>query len=72
MPTLLRFLALRRTNHTCGHCENQNNPITPQNGFSVKYRATEELDMEVFVHNECADACCRDFGVQLPATRGFR
>ena len=66
MATILDHVALNPTNHACDHCEDLDNPVTPQNGFSLLYRATDEIEIEVFLHNSCAETWCRLFGIQLP------
>jgi len=52
----------------CGHCEDRNNLVTPQNGVSVAYYVIESLQIEVFLHNTCAEAWSQPFNIAIPET----
>jgi len=55
--------------HICNHCEDFNNPVTPNNGISFKYPVNTvagELQMNLYLHGECAEAWSRDFDFPSP------
>jgi hypothetical protein len=49
--------------HICAHCEDLNNPVTPENGFNFQYRDMPEVEIEMWLHNYCSDAWCLEFYV---------
>jgi hypothetical protein len=48
------------------HCENFENPVTPASGISVTFPVKTELQIDVHLHYECAEARSRDFNILLP------
>jgi hypothetical protein len=52
----------------CGHCEDRNNLVTPQNGISVAYKIAESLQIEIPLHNTCAEAWSLQFNIPIPET----
>jgi hypothetical protein len=67
MSPELTHLALHPLTHNCAHCEASDNPVTTQNGGSIVYRVSEELDVEVFVHHDCANSWSQEFSLKLPS-----
>src|SRR5271156_61708 len=56
----------------CGHCEDQNNLVTPQNGVSVNYEIAEGVQIEIFLHHACAEAWSQHFHIPIPETNPRR
>jgi hypothetical protein len=52
----------------CGHCEDQLNLVTPENGLSVIYNVTENLEIAIFLHHSCAAAWSRQFNIPVSLT----
>jgi hypothetical protein len=71
MPTEPHHLAIHPDKHLCAQCENATYIVTPENGFSVRYPITENVDIQVFLHNDCAQDWSRAFGVELSKDRCF-
>lgn len=42
--------------HFCNHCENFENPVTPASGISVPFLVNAELQIDVYLHRECAES----------------
>jgi hypothetical protein len=57
---------MRQWTKVCGHCEDRNNLVTPQNGVSVRYYVIENLQIEIFLHNTCAEAWSQQFDIPIP------
>lgn len=56
--------------HICNHCEDFEKPVTSDNGISLKYPvngAASELQIDLYLHHECAAAWSRDFNIPLPS-----
>ncbi len=53
--------------HICNHCEDHTNPVIPESGISVAYTVVDDLQIDVHLHRECAEAWSRDFGIPLSA-----
>jgi hypothetical protein len=51
----------------CAHCEDRNNPVTPENGFNFRYRVTQADEIEMLLHDECAEKWASGFGVENPS-----
>jgi hypothetical protein len=51
--------------HFCNHCENFESPVTSTNGISIAYPVDAELQIDVHLHNECAEAWSKDFDIPL-------
>lgn len=51
--------------HFCNHCEDFENPVTPTSGISVLFPVNADLQIEVHLHNECAEAWSKDFNIPL-------
>jgi hypothetical protein len=52
--------------HTCNHCEDFENPVTPENGISLAYPVDASgLQIDLYLHHECAEAWSRDFDIPL-------
>jgi CheY-like chemotaxis protein len=49
--------------HLCGHCENQDNPVTSENGLSVSYNTLNSVQREVHLHHQCAGKWSERFNV---------
>jgi hypothetical protein len=54
--------------HICAQCENQNNPVTTENGFTFRYQVTKETAVEMWLHNSCSEAWWQDFGFTMAAS----
>jgi CheY-like chemotaxis protein len=54
--------------HPCSHCEDFKNPVTPENGISVKY-PVDGVEIDLYLHQECAEAWSKQFGISLPQRR---
>jgi hypothetical protein len=52
--------------HVCNHCEDQQNPVTFENGRTVLYRISDGLQLEIYLHYKCEEAWSRDFDLPLP------
>jgi hypothetical protein len=52
--------------YTCNHCEEGYEPVTPENGISLKY-PVDGLEIDLYLHHACAEAWSREFGVPLPS-----
>jgi len=52
--------------HLCGHCENHDDPVTPDNGLSVSYNTANDVRSEVHLHHQCASKWSQRFEVPLP------
>jgi hypothetical protein len=52
--------------HFCNHCENFENPVTPTSGIAIAFPVNAELQIEVHLHHECAEAWSKDFNIPLP------
>jgi hypothetical protein len=50
----------------CSHCEDFKNLVTPENGISIKY-PVYDVEIDLYLHHECARSWSRDFGVPLPS-----
>jgi hypothetical protein len=50
----------------CGHCEDKNELVTPENGVSVNYEIAESLQIEIFLHLTCAEAWSQQFHLPIP------
>jgi hypothetical protein len=50
----------------CNHCENFENPVSPTAGISIPFPVNDELQIEVYLHRECAEAWSKDFNIPLP------
>ncbi len=61
MPSECHNLSLHPHTHLCAHCEDPANPVTIENGVRVLYPAGESLNIEVFLHRDCAEAWKRAF-----------
>ena len=46
------------------HCENFDNPVTPESGIAVAY-SIGDVQIDLHLHHECADAWAQDFDVPL-------
>jgi hypothetical protein len=46
----------------CAKCEDRDKPVTLQNGFGVPYQVNEDLFIELFLHEDCAEEWSRQFG----------
>jgi len=55
--------------HVCAHCENSAKSVTDGNGFTFSYRATRDVEIEMFLHDGCAEAWALAFGVENPSTK---
>jgi hypothetical protein len=52
--------------HICNHCEDFENPVTADNGITVAYPVEASgLQIDLYLHHECADACSRNFNMPL-------
>jgi len=52
----------------CNHCHNESNPVTRENGVSLRYSILSNVQLIVALHNDgCAAAWCAEFGLELPA-----
>jgi len=49
--------------HVCGHCENQSDPVTTDNGFTFRFHVTKEDAVEVWLHESSAARWSEDFGI---------
>jgi hypothetical protein len=58
--------------HVCNHCENFENPVTPTSGISIPFPVNAELQIEVHLHHECAEAWSKDFNMPLPRQTNSR
>jgi hypothetical protein len=52
--------------HFCNHCENFEDPVSLTTGISIPVRVSAELQIEVHLHHECAEAWSKDFNIPLP------
>ena len=50
----------------CNHCENFEYPVSPTTGISIAFPVTDEIQIQVHLHRECAEAWSKDFNVPLP------
>jgi hypothetical protein len=49
----------------CSHCEDFENPVTSENGISVKY-PVYDVEIELYLHHDCAEAWSLEFGIPIP------
>jgi hypothetical protein len=59
---------MQQWTNICGHCEDRNNLVTPQNGVSVAYKVAENLQIEISLHRACAQAWSLQFNIPIPET----
>ena len=52
--------------HFCNHCENFDDPVSLISGISIPFPVTDEIQIQVHLHRECAAAWSKDFNVPLP------
>jgi len=55
--------------HICNHCEDFENPVTSENGTSLKYPVETQpggLEVDLYLHEGCAEAWSRDFNIPVP------
>ena len=50
----------------CSHCDNFDNPVSAESGISVVFRV-DRVQLDLYLHYECAEAWARDFNTFLPA-----
>ena len=55
--------------YTCNHCEEGYEPVTPENGISLKY-PVGELEIDLYLHHVCAAAWSSHFGIPIPPVEG--
>ena len=48
----------------CNHCEDFDDPVTPETGISIAY-PVDHLQIDLHLHHECAEAWSRDFDIPL-------
>ncbi len=53
--------------NVCAQCEDRNNPVTTESGFTFRYQVTKEVDVEMWLHNACSEAWWQDFGFSMAA-----
>jgi len=50
----------------CGHCEDNNKLVMPENGVIVNYEIAESVQIEISLHHACAEAWSRQFHIPIP------
>jgi hypothetical protein len=51
--------------HFCNHCEDFERPVSLASGISIPFPVSAELQIEVYLHRECAEAWSKDFNIPL-------
>jgi hypothetical protein len=52
--------------HICAQCEDKSNLVTEANGFSFDYNILKDARVEIFLHDDCANAWYEDFAGDSP------
>jgi hypothetical protein len=52
--------------HMCAWCLDVKAPVERQNGHSVKLGEAREVQIELYLHCQCAHSWSQEFGTALP------